>query len=150
MFEEIILEVISKIVMFLLPAYLIYTLLKELYRFAKNRVNQTSFLKYMFCMMIIVSIITSTFIIMSLQIYQVAVIFEESELEATVKDQVLSLAFTCIEFINSLIAIVLSSFILKNFYYKQIIPGEGTIRKRLVDMYKGFMKNLRYINEGRN
>lgn len=135
-----ILEIIENAPMVIIPTYLCYLILRMIFKFGitPEKEHIVSLLKFMFCLVITMTIIISTLIVIIYQIFQVALIWQEYELSHQIEPWIKSVSYASIEFIWSLIAAVLSWQIFKNVYYKQIISGEGTVKQRISTHLKKF------------
>jgi len=88
-------------------------------------------IKMFICMIFTVAIIISTSIILSLELFQIATIWKEYEVDNVLDPRVKSLSFTAIELIWSLICVGLLFLLWKFVYFHQIISGVGSVKDRL-------------------
>jgi len=126
-----ILEIIGGLPPLIPIVYFCYLIIRVIFDAQQKRILYILYLKYMFCLTSTIVLFVSIMIVMMMHVYQIAVIWKEYELTHTLNPIVKSASFTAIELIWCVIFVVLSWQIFKNIYYKQIIPGEGTIRQRI-------------------
>ena len=125
-------EIIENLPMLLIPGYMIFLILYLVKLIIKERTN--SLLKFLICIIITNWIMASIVIIMIIHVYQMALIWEEVE---SVSPLVKSISFAAIEFIWSMIGILISWSLFKMIYFRQILPGEGSVKERFVNLVKG-------------
>lgn len=98
-------------------------------------------LKLILCNVITTSIIISIFIVMVLNVYQVAVIWNDYEINHVLDPRVKTLSFVAVELIWQLITVALLFLLWRFVYYPQIIPGNGSLKMRLKIYLKGAKKS---------
>lgn len=92
-----------------------------------------------FCFFLSFFILTSTIVVIAINIFQVGVLIADVELELWVK----SFIFLSVELMWMLVCIMSLSLLWKNIYDKQLIPGEGTVKERLVKNFNLFKVSFR-------
>jgi len=138
------LDIIEGLPLLIPNIYFCYMIIHLVYDEQQRRMSYILHLKYMFCLGATITLFVSVMIVMTLHIYQVATIWHEYELthDANIS-LVKSASFTSIEIIWSVIFVVLSWQIFKNIYYKQIISGEGSLKKRILFYWNNFKKSTK-------
>jgi len=128
-----ILDIIENIPMLIIPAYLVYIILRLFFEYERKsaRENIISLFKFMFCLAITLAVLYATYIVIVMQIYQIALVWQEYEATNYLNPLIKSMSYASIEFVWSLIAVVLSWQIFKSIYFNQIISGSGTVKQRI-------------------
>ena len=137
-----ILDGLQYLVMWITPMYMIYLFLLMM-KDSRKDINKV--LKFLVVFGILITTIFCFMIVLVLNIYQVAIIWKDYEIETgeLVSPLVKELSFFSVMFVWNLITIVLMHFAWKNIYYKQLIPGEGTVKKRLKKVWRDFKNELK-------
>ena len=125
------------IVVAMIPAYLCYIILRLVYDVIHNKVNV---LKFCICLNLTVGIIVATVTVLSINIFQLATLIKEAEPETVFEPWIKSAMFTFTEFVWVMICLISMSFVWRNLYYKQIIPGKGSVKDRLTDIKNKFFE----------
>jgi len=143
-----ILDIIENVPMLIIPAYLVYLIIRTTFRFRiqSHRESTIEMLKFLFCLGVTILIITSIMIIIMMEILEIGTIWNEYEVEHQVEPWIKSVCYATIEFVWSLIAVILSHTVFKNIYFKQIISGEGTVKQRISQKWQRLKAD---IKEGR-
>jgi len=104
-------------------------------------IDRWEILKWYFCIKLSVLLMVSCITFLSLTIFNVATIFKEAEID----DWVVSLIFVLMEIFLYTLTLAAISLVWKNVYDKKIIPGEGTVKERIMINLKEFIKYFREI-----
>jgi len=127
-------EIIENLPMLLLPGYIIFLIIYFIKIILKKEFDFISLLKFIVCLQLTKWIIVGIFVMMVMHVYQLALIFDEV---GNVEPIVRSTGFAVVEFVWSLIGILLSWSIFKMIYFRKILPGKGNIKQRFVNLVKG-------------
>jgi len=141
-----ILEFLQSMSMIILPMYLVVLVLFLIKDFSvKNVMNPLKSIKGTICTAITFTICFTVVILSLISIYSVAIIWENYEIEEgeTVAPLVKEVCYFSVIFISQLIGVVLINFFWNNIYRKQIIPGEGTLKKRIKKIWGEIKKDVR-------
>ena len=126
-------DIMELLVMMILPFFLCCLVLKFIFSFVRQ--EEQSVIKHfkdLFCLGLTISVITSILIITTINIYQVAVIFENEDIDK----YVLEIIFLCVEFIWQMIGIVILFVIWKYIPNTKLISGNGNLKTRLKNKLK--------------
>jgi len=126
-------EFLEKFVMLIVPIYLIFVIINQLY-FSLDRVRSSSWIgafKWGFSFLFTFLIVASVFYMTAFDIIHIGNLWKEYEQTHYLEPWIKSLSFLVIEFVWQIIGVVLISFVWCNFCWKQIIPGEGGIKNRI-------------------
>ena len=130
-------ELIENIPMMLIPGYigfLILLLVKNIY---KDNHGSFYYLKFILCLKLTTIIMVGIMVILMMNVYQLATIWEEYELAYTLNPLIESVSYGLLEFIWSMIGILISWSLFKMICFRQILPGEGNVKERFVNLVKG-------------
>ena len=132
-----IMNVLSNALLFGFTIIIIYVIFSRTMKGFKE--NQSLYWKCMICFSLSFFILFATLMVMIIDVYQVAV----SLIGTNIQPWVESLIYLCLQSLGMMVCLVSISFLWKNVYDKQLIPGEGTVKERLVQNFNLFKKSFR-------
>jgi len=132
-------ELFGKVGSLFIAFALVYIVILIITEFAKG-INLGQSIKMLICMLFTIVIILSIFFILAINIYQVANIWKEYEINNVLNPRIKSVSFAAVELVWSFICVALLFLLWKFVYFHQIISGHGGIKSRLINKYKNFMK----------
>lgn len=135
-----ILNLIEDIFLWILPITLIYYILFFIKELLYTKASTVKLIKGIICLTITKMIIAAIIFMVVLTVLQLAIIWEEYELENVLNPLVEQFSYNLIIFIWSLIGVALIYLTWHLVYKRQIIPGEGNVKFRLKNIYTNFME----------
>jgi len=138
-----ILDIVEFIILLIIPIALCGFLLFLGMRIVNKKESMGQHFKVIFCIAITFGIIFSIILVMAVNIYQVAMIWEEYELTKPADPVVKQLSFMAVEFVWQMIGVGLMCIVWHIIYFHQLIPGTGTAKERLKASFKESIKNLK-------
>ena len=133
-----ILDLIENIVMLPIIIAVVYMMIIVIVETGK-RLTAIKALKMFFCIMLSITVVISIFVIIVMDIYQMAVIWKEYEVDNVLDPRVKSIGFTAIEWIWNIIGVVLIFNIWKHIYYTN-----NNIINRLKENWKKIKERKHY------
>jgi len=134
---KLLFDFVGDAALLIIPVYFVYIIMISGNNILKNSITYFKLLKLFICLNLTVYVIVSSFIMMSMSVLYVATTFMEVE---DLPVWFNSAVFASVQFLLSIIAVVVIHNIWKYLYYQQIIPGNGSIKKRLVDLKNDLFK----------
>ena len=131
-------DIITTLIILILPLYLIYIVFKLIFLFPKH-IDLITHFKVLFCLLLTFGVVMSTMMLTTINIYQVATIFFEMDIEQFVLETI----YIFIIFLWQMIAITVLITIWK-FPYFRIIPGEGDLKTRIKTNWTNFKGEFKY------
>jgi len=131
-----ILEVLERIILMIMPFVMIIVvvvMISEIYK----KPSLLRMLKGFFCISMTTAISFFIMMMLFINVYQVAVIWEGEDVEPWLKE----LSYVGVEFIWQMIGIIMIYFVWHTIYFKQLIPGTGTVKERLKTLFKYERRN---------
>ena len=133
-------DIMELLVMMILPFFLCCLVLKFIFSFVRQEKQSViKHFKDLFCLSLTMCVITSILIITAINIYQVAVIFENED----INKYVLETIFLCVEFIWQMIGVVILFIIWKYIPNTKLISGDGNLKTRIKNKFKELKKNIK-------
>lgn len=126
-------ENIARLPMILIILYMVIITIIEA---QSGKLTTVKAIKLCFCVVLSIAVCISILVIILLEVYQVAIIWKEYEIEHTLDPRIKSISFTAIELIWSLLGAGLMFLLWHFIYFKQIISGVGGIKMRLKSKLK--------------
>lgn len=133
--SRMILELFENIAMLPIIIAVCYMIILTIVELNKGLTTIKS-IKMFFCVMLSFAIVVSILIVTILNVYQVATIWKEYEVDNVLDPRVKSISFTAIILIWNLVGVALIILFWRFIYFHQIIPGVGNIKMRLKNILK--------------
>lgn len=125
------LDVIERILLMVMPfamIFIVVIMVSEIYK----KPPLLRMLKGLFCISMTVAISFFIMMMLFINVYQVAVIWEGEDVEPWLKE----LSYIGVEFVWQMIGLIMLYFVWHSIYFKQLIPGTGTALERLKVLFK--------------